>query len=127
MSELSRIYYNKLVRDNIPAKIEAKKQKCGIRKITDMQELQQELFKKIVEEANSLAMTRTKGEFLEEYCDLMVVLDTIFAQLEISHEEIVQARKDNLLRKGKYEHGYYLQWSDDVEYESNDSPQGIPL
>ena len=64
---------------------------------------------------------------MEEYCDLMVVLDTIFAQLEISKDEIITARKDNLLRKGKYEHGYYLQWSADVEYESNDSPQGIPL
>ena len=47
MSEINRIYYNKLIRDNIPAKIEAKRQQCEVRKITDVQELQQELFKKI--------------------------------------------------------------------------------
>jgi len=127
MSEISRIYYNKLVRDQIPAKIAAKKQECDIRKITDVQELQQELFKKIKEEATSLAMVRTKEDFLEEYSDLMVVLETIISQLEISRDELLAARKDNLLTKGAYKHGHYLNWSADVDYESNESPQGIAL
>lgn len=127
MSEINRVYYNKLIRDNIPAKIEAKHQKCDIRKITDVQELQQELFKKIREESDSLAMCRTKESFLEEYCDLMVVLDTLIQQLDISREELVAARKDNLLHKGGYKKGHYLHWSDDVDYRSNESVQGIPL
>ena len=93
MSEINRVYYNKLVRDNIPAKIEAKREKCEIRKITDVQELQQELFKKIQEEASSLAMSRTKEEFLEEYCDLMVVIDTLIRQLEIPKEERIKKSK----------------------------------
>jgi predicted house-cleaning noncanonical NTP pyrophosphatase (MazG superfamily) len=127
MSEINRVYYNKLVRDNIPAKIEAKRQKCEIRKITDVQELQQELFKKIREEAASLSMSRTREEFLEEYSDLMAVLETLVRQLEIPKEELIQARRDNLLKKGGYKHGYYLHWSDDVDYRSNESVQGIPL
>lgn len=127
MSEINKIYYNKLVRDHIPAKIEAKKHKCDIRKLSDVQELQQELFKKIKEESMSLAMVRSKEGFLEEYSDLMVVLETIISQLEISKEEILAARRENLLQKGAYKHGYYLHWSDDVGYESNESPQGIPL
>jgi len=127
MSEINRVYYNKLIRDNIPAKIEAKHQKCDVRKITDVQELQQELFKKIKEEAGSLAMCRTKEDFLEEYCDLMVVLDTLNKQLDISTEELIKARKENLLTKGSYKHGYYLHWSADVDYRSNESVQGIPL
>jgi len=127
MSEINRIYYNKLVRDNIPAKIEAKRQACEIRKITDVQELQQELFKKIQEEAASLSMCRTKEELLEEYSDLMVVIETLLHQLEIPKEEIIAARKDNLLKKGGYKHGHYLHWSDDVDYRSNESVQGIPL
>ena len=106
MSEINRVYYNKLVRDNIPAKIEAKHQKCEIRKITDVQELQQELFKKIQEEAASLAMCRTKEEFLEEYSDLMVVLDTLIRQLDISKEEIIQVRKDNFIQKGAYKRAH---------------------
>lgn len=127
MSEISRVYYNKLVRDNIPAKIKAKREECEIRIITDVQELQQELFKKIQEEASSLAMCRTKAEFLEEYTDLMVVLETIIEQLEIPKDEIKAAKEENILKKGRYKHGYYLHWSADVEYRSNESVQGIPL
>lgn len=127
MSEINRIYYNKLVRDNIPAKIEAKKQQCEVRTITDMQELQQELFKKIKEEAASLSMVRDRETFLEEYSDLMVVLESLISQLEITKEELLEARKANLLKKGAYRHGHYLVWSADVGYSSNESPQGIPL
>ncbi|NCN11856.1 nucleoside triphosphate pyrophosphohydrolase [Candidatus Kaiserbacteria bacterium] len=127
MSEINRVYYNKLVRDNVPAKIEAKHQQCDYRKITDVQELQQELFKKIKEEAASLSMSRSKEEFLEEYSDLMVVLETLIRQLEISKEELIEFRKDNLIKKGSYKHGYFLNWSADVEYRSNESVQGIPL
>lgn len=127
MSEINRIYYNKLIRDNIPAKIEAKRQKCEVRKITDVQELQQELFKKIQEEADSLAMVRSKEKFLEEYSDLMVVLETLIKQLEISRDELIAARKQNLLEKGSYKHGYFLHWSADVKYRSHESVQGIPL
>lgn len=127
MSEITRVYYNKLIRDNIPAKIESKKETCEVRKITDVQELQQELFKKIQEEAGSLSMVRDKEEFLEEYSDLMVVLETLIKQLDISKDELIAARRDNLLKKGAYKHGYYLHWSADVGYRSNESVQGIPL
>ena len=127
MSEITRVYYNKLVQDNIPAKIESKKEACEYRKVTDVQELQQELFKKIMEEASSISKVRDKKEFLEEYSDLMVVLETLIQQLEISREDVIAARKDNLMTKGAYKHGYYLHWSADVGYKSNESPQGIPL
>jgi predicted house-cleaning noncanonical NTP pyrophosphatase (MazG superfamily) len=127
MSELTRVYYNKLIRDNIPTKIAAKREECDVRKIVDIQELQQELFKKVQEEASSLAMSRTKEDFLEEYSDLMVVLETLIDQLEITKEEVHEVRQENLLRKGAYKHGYYLHWSADVGYQSNESPQGIPL
>lgn len=127
MSEITRVYYNKLVRDNVPAKIESKRQDCEIRKISDVQELQQELFKKVQEEASSLAMVRDKDSFLEEYSDLMVVLETLIKQLDISRDELIAARKNNLLDKGGYKHGYYLNWSADVEYRSDESVRGIPL
>lgn len=127
MSEITRVYYNKLVRDNIPAKIEAKREACEVRKIADSQEFQQELFKKVQEEAASLAMVRDKQKFLEEYSDLMVVLETLVTELEIPREEILAAREENLLKKGAYKHSYYLHWSEDVKYRSDESVQGIPL
>lgn len=127
MSEINRIYYNKLIRDNIPGKIEAKHKKFEIRKITDVQEFQQELFRKVQEEAASLAMCRSKEGFLEEYSDLMVVLDTLIKQLDITKEELIEVRKQNLISKGGYNKGNFLHWSADVEYRSNESVQGIPL
>jgi hypothetical protein len=57
----------------------------------------------------------------------MVVLETLIQQLEITREEVIAARKENLVTKGAYKHGYYLHWSADVSYRSNESPQGIPL
>jgi hypothetical protein len=57
----------------------------------------------------------------------MVVLDTLIKQLDVSRDELIKARKDNLLHKGGYKHGYFLTWSDDVNYRSNESVQGIPL
>lgn len=127
MSTISRVYYNKLIRDNIPEIIRAKNQECEIRKITDMQEFQQELFKKIKEEATSLAMSRTREEFLDEYADLMAVLEEIIQQLSLDIEDLNKARSDNVLKKGHYKQQNFLIWSEDVGYKSNETPQGISL
>ncbi len=101
MSELTRIYYNKLVRDNIPDMIRAKRQNCEAVQITDVQEFQQELFKKIKEEATSLAMVRTREEFLSEYADLMLVLNTIMQQLDIKADEVKKAKEENYLSSNR--------------------------
>ncbi len=127
MSETTRIYYNKLVRDNIPDIIRGKRQECEVRRITDMQEFQQELFKKIKEEGSSLAMASSKEEFLEEYADLMSVLEEIIYQLDISTDDLRKVRAENLLRKGRYKKQNFLVWSEDVGYKSNETPQGIPI
>lgn len=127
MSEITRVYYNKLIRDNVPDMIRSKREACEVRQISDVQEFQQELFKKVKEEAAALAMVRTKEDFLTEYADLMVVFETIIKQLDISPEEIMEARKANLLKKGAYKNQHFLIWSEDVSYQSNESPQGIPL
>ena len=127
MAKLTRIYYNKLVRDNTKDKIEAKGEKCEIRPISDVQEFQQELFKKVREEASSVSLARSKEEFLKEYSDLMMVLDTIIEHLEISPEEVQAARDENAHLKGGYKRRHFLHWSGDVGYKSEESPQGIPL
>lgn len=124
---ITRIYYNKLVRDNIKKRIEAKGANCDVRLLTDAQEFQQELFKKVAEEGSSLAMARSKEEFIGEYCDLMAALDALVEQLEISPVELQKAREENMQYKGGYKHRHFLHWSDDMEYKSTDSPQGIPL
>lgn len=125
MSETGRVYYNKLVRDGIQAKIEGNGERCEVRELKDAAEYQQELLKKVQEEASALSQVRNREDFLDEYADLMVVLDALTAQLEISEAELTIAMKENVARKGLYKKRHYLHWSDDGSYKSNETPQGI--
>lgn len=120
-----KVFYNKLVRDEIKNKIESKGETCEIRELTDGSEYQQELLKKVAEEARGLASARTRQEFLDEYVDLMVVLDALTAELEVSEADIAVATRENVARKGLYKKRHYLHWSADSDYKSNETPQGI--
>lgn len=122
---MSKVFYNKLIRDRIKEKIEANGETCDVRQITDAAEFQQELLKKVAEEANALARARSREEFIDEYADLMVVLDTLTALLELSEAEITLALQENLEQKGGYQERLFLNWSDDSGYQSNETPQGI--
>lgn len=122
---MQKVYYNKLVRDHIKDKIEGKGERCEIRSIADDAEFRQELSKKIIEEAYGLAHTRTREGFLREYADLMVVLDALTAELEISEAEITTAMTENLESKGLYKERHFLHWSEDTSYVSDETPQGV--
>jgi len=122
---MKKVFYNKLVRDGIKSKIASKGEACEVRTITDDAEFQQELLKKVVEEAGALAQARSRAEFLDEYADLMAVLDALTAQLEVSETDIQVAIQENVERKGLYQQRHYLHWSEDSDYKSNETPQGI--
>ncbi|MCA9367705.1 nucleoside triphosphate pyrophosphohydrolase [Candidatus Kaiserbacteria bacterium] len=122
---MAKVFYNKLVRDKIEDIIVGKGERCEVRTIDSDEEFQQELLKKVVEEASALSMTRSKEEFLEEVTDLMIVLDTLNEFLQFDETTMQQAVLDNIARKGEYKNRHFLHWSDDKTYESNESPQGI--
>ncbi len=122
---MGKVFYNKLVRDRIKDKIEAKGEACEIRVITDDNEFEQELLKKVREEAVALSRARTREEFLHEYSDLMVVLDALTQYLEFSEADIKTAMTENIDKKGFYKLRHFLHWSEDKGYQSNESPQGI--
>ena len=127
---MTKVFYNKLVRDGIQAKIEANGEACVVRVLTDDNEYQQELLKKVQEEARALAMVTSREEFLDEYADLMVVLDALTAELEVTEAEIKVAMTENVTRKGLYKSRHFLHWSDatrpdGTQYTSNETTQGI--
>lgn len=122
---MDRVFYNKLIRDGIKNKIESKGESCEVRIITDEQEFQQELLKKIKEEADALAQVSSRREFLSEYADLMVVLDSLTESLEIAPAELKVALEENVEKKGKFNERHFLHWSEAKDYKSNESPQGI--
>lgn len=122
---MKKVYYNKLVRDLIQEKIQSRGESCEIRVINDQAEFEQELMKKVVEEAQALAHVRDRKEFLNEYADLMVVLDALTRQLEFSEADIQTAMTENVTKKGLYAKRHFLHWSEDKDYQSNETPQGI--
>jgi predicted house-cleaning noncanonical NTP pyrophosphatase (MazG superfamily) len=122
---MGKVFYNKLVRDRIKDKIEGKGESCAIRIIEDDAEFEQELLKKVSEESRALAHVRSRTEFLEEYADLTVALDALTATLDITPAEIKVAIEENTAKKGLYKLRHFLHWSDDGDYQSNETPQGL--
>jgi len=120
-----RVYYNKLVRDKIPEKIRNKKEKCEVRTLSDNQEYEQELLKKVLEEATALSRVRSREKFLDEYADLMVVLKTLTSLRGFSLDDTEEAIDKNMKKKGRFDKRYFLHWSADSGYKSNETPQGI--
>ena len=125
MAKSGKVFYNKLVRDLIKDKIEGKGESCDVRAIHDDQEFEQELLKKVAEEAQALSKVRSRKEFLSEYADLMVVLDALTKLLDVSEAELQVAMAENIEKKGFYNERHFLHWSDDTNYKSNETPQGI--
>ena len=115
---MERIYYNKLVRDGIKDKIESKGESCEVREITDDAEFRGELLKKITEEAYELSRTDSRDSFLQEYADLMVVLDALTQFLEFSEADIKTAIAENVEKKGLYKKKHFLYWSEKQDQSS---------
>jgi predicted house-cleaning noncanonical NTP pyrophosphatase (MazG superfamily) len=122
---MARVYYNKLIRDNIEAKIKGQGEACSVRVIDDNDEYEQELLKKVAEEAEALSMVQSRTEFLSEYADLMVVLDALTRHMEISEADITVAMQENVAKKGLFHKRHFLHWSDKGDYKSNETPQGL--
>lgn len=122
---MKKVYYNKLVRDLIQTKIERRGEGYSIRTIEDPDEFEQELLKKITEEAAALAGASSRQDFLNEYADLMVVLDALTHHLEFSEADIKMALEANIEKKGFYKNRHFLHWSEAGDYKSNETPQGL--
>lgn len=121
---MKKVYYNKLVRDNIVDKINKLGEAFEVRELSD-DEFQQELLKKVIEEASALARVSTKEDFLDELADLSIVLDTLTKLQNISNTEVEEARQKNFNRKGGFQKKLFMHWSEDKTYKSNETPQGI--
>ena len=124
---MGKVYYNKLIRDNIKDKIIAKGEQCEVRAITDDAEFEQELMKKVVAEARGLIQVCTREEFLDEYADLMAVLDALLRHQEFSEADVKVAIEKNVAEKGLFANKHFLHWSSDSAYRSNETFQGLHI
>lgn len=121
---MKKVYYNKLIRDKIVDKIHNNNEVCEVREL-DSDEFEQELLKKITEEASALSRVRSREEFLDELADLIVVIEELKQQQNITEEDVKTAIQKNLNKKGGFSKKMFLHWSEDKDYQSNETPQGI--
>lgn len=122
MSE--RIYYNKLVWDNVPDIIKAKGKDCEVRELSD-EEFEIELLKKVEEEASALPETTTRQELIDELADVTTVIEYIKARKGITELEVADALERHVHRRGRFEKKLFLIWSSDSTYVTNEKAKTV--
>ena len=99
--------FNKLVRDNIPDKIE-KNGEVAVTRILNSEEYRDELYKKLLEEANEVVNAKTKEDILEELADVYEVVRAI-SELENSNiDNIVEISDNKKLKRGGFTKRIFL-------------------
>lgn len=121
---MDKIYYNKLCRDKIPEIIREKGFDCEVR-VTDHDEYKREIIRKVYEEASGVTNNAGREHMVEEIADLVITLDAVKKEFEISDKEIEAAIHKSIDEKGVYDKRLYLSWSSDTEYRSNEQTHGF--
>lgn len=102
---MGEIIYNKLVRDEIPAIIEADNQTPITRQLGTV-EFRRKLLEKLVEEANELLAS--DGD-IGERADVAEVLKTLDTVIGYTDDEIEVARIQKVAKRGAFEQRIYLE------------------
>lgn len=121
---MEKIYYNKLCRDKIPEIIKEKGFDCEVRTV-DHDEHKREIVRKIYEEASGVTNHDSHEHMVGELADLMLTIEAVKKEFDISDEELGSAVKKSLEEKGGYDDRLYLTWSSDTEYRSNEETHGF--
>lgn len=108
---MDKIFYNKLVRDLIADKLDHQGEAYEMRTLQDNEEFRAELLKKVVEEAQELSRSTSRDSFLQEYADLMAVLDALTSLMEFSEADIRTAIEENVQKKGLFKKRQFLNWA----------------
>ena len=99
--------FNKLVRDNIPDKIE-KNGEVAVTRILNSEEYRDELYKKLLEESNEVINAKTRDEVLEELADVYEVIIAI-SELENSNmSNVEEISKQKRLKRGGFTKRIFL-------------------
>ena len=119
-----RIYYNKLVWDNVPDLIREKGKECEVRELSD-EEFEIELLKKVEEEASALPETASRQELIDEMADIVTVLEYIKELKGITELDIADALERHQRKRGRFEKKVFLVWSSDSAYVTNEKAKTV--
>lgn len=121
---MEKIYYNKLCRDKIPEIIREKGFDCEVREV-DHDEYKREIVRKVYEEASGVTNHGGREHMIEEIADLLITLEAVKKEFDVTDEEVAAAVEKSSNEKGKYDKRLYLSWSSDTEYSSNEQTHGF--
>ena len=116
---MKKIFYRKLIRDRIPAKMDRVGAAYEIRRM-GKNEFERELLKKVGEEASGLPNTKNKLEIIEELADILDVAEEVRKHWKIKPSCLRTKQKENALKKGGFRKKIFLVWSEDTGYKTNE-------
>ena len=108
---MKKVYYRKLIRDNIPEII---KSKGGEYKIKTLQkrEFEKELRKKLLEESKEL-LEAPKKEVINELSDVLEIIKSIASHHKIDFKKIEKNQIKKRKERGGFLKRLFLIWSSD--------------
>jgi predicted house-cleaning noncanonical NTP pyrophosphatase (MazG superfamily) len=112
---MTRIRYNKLIRDRIPEIITAEGKQFDI-EIMPKQEYEQSLRQKLVEEAQEAAQASPE-KLIIELADLYEVMDALMAAHGISQRTVLQVQEQRHNDRGGFEQHLKLLWVEEPDAE----------
>jgi predicted house-cleaning noncanonical NTP pyrophosphatase (MazG superfamily) len=116
---MQKIFYNKLIRDKVPANITKAGASYSI-KILNAKDFERELIKKVGEEASGLLKAKNKKEIIGELADVLDVIEEIIRIKKIKPTQIIKQQKINSKHKGGFNKRIFLFWSSDDGYKTNE-------
>jgi predicted house-cleaning noncanonical NTP pyrophosphatase (MazG superfamily) len=101
------VEYNKLVRDKIPALIEAKGERVDVFRLAG-DALLTALRQKLVEEALEALDANAGGDLVGELADVQEVLNAIIAALALDNADVEKERSQKRKKRGGFQEGFML-------------------
>lgn len=95
--------YPKLIRDKIPAIIQADGKTVNTRILSNDEEYLEYLLKKVSEEAHEVSNTKTDSDLIEEIADLREVIDAILTLKGVAASEIDQVQNNKRINRGGFD------------------------
>jgi len=100
--------FNKLVRDNIPNKIESNGE-VPITRILSDDEYRTELYKKLLEESHEVINSQGGEDTLEELADVLEVLKAIAELNNKKIDDVIEKANQKRLKRGGFEKRIFLE------------------
>lgn len=107
--------FNKLVRDAIPAIILKDNHHPVLRRVDSDDEFRSLLQAKLREEVEELLTATDRKAFMQEYADVMVVLDALTALDEYTPADVTIAMQENVARKGLFKERVFLESTEPMQ------------